>query len=149
MDQNLLSHSRTNEAEVDRSLVKIIVLGALGVVAAAASGFFVARYADAATSANFWFLSGALTALLVVVLLQTFFVKSFSKTAALDTAYAIALLVPLAPALTPFALLGAGALLVGIIWGNFTGGRELKDRIKIGITDHDDMICRIPTRFYK
>src|SRR3989344_8815574 len=78
MESNLLSHSRTNEAEVDRSLVKIIALGALGVVASAASGFFVARYADAATSANFLFLSGALTALLAVVLLQTFFVKSVS-----------------------------------------------------------------------
>ncbi|MBI2037270.1 MAG: hypothetical protein HYT14_02825 [Candidatus Liptonbacteria bacterium] len=131
MDQNLLSHSRTDEAEVDRSLIKIIMLGALGVVAAAASGFFVARYADAATNANFWLLSGALTVLLVVVLLQTFFVKSFSKAAALDAAYAIALLAPLAPVLTPFALAGGGAALAGIIWGNFTGNRELKDRIKI------------------
>src|SRR3989344_2620865 len=125
MESNLLSHSRTNEAEVDRSLAKIIALGVMGVVAAVASGFFVARYADAATSANFWFLSGALTALAVVVLLQTFFVKSVSKAAALDAAYAIA------PALTPLALRGAGAALAGMIWGNFTGSRELKDRIKI------------------
>ena len=131
MESNLLSHSRTNEAEVDRSLAKIIALGVMGVVAAVASGFFVARYADAATSANFWFLSGALTALAVVVLLQTFFVKSVSKAAALDAAYAIALVAPLAPALTPLALLGAGAALAGMIWGNFTGSRELKDRIKI------------------
>lgn len=131
MESNLLSHSRTNEADVDRSFAKIVVLGVLGVVAAAASGFFVARYTDAPTNANFWLLSGALITLLVVVLLQTFFVKSFGKAAVLDAAYTVALLVPLAPALTPLALLGGGAAFAGILWGNFTGSRELKDRIKI------------------
>src|SRR3989344_3074362 len=52
MESNLLSHSRTNEAEVDRSLAKIIALGGMGVAAAAVSGFFVARNADAASSAK-------------------------------------------------------------------------------------------------
>lgn len=120
-----------NEADVDRSLAKIIALGFLGVVAAAAAGFFLSQYAETAANANFWLLSGALTALLTVVLLQTFFVKSLGKLAALGAAYAIALTAPLAATLSPLALAGGGAALAGIIWGNFSGNRELKDRVKI------------------
>lgn len=128
---SLLSHSRTNEAEVDRSLAKIIALAVLGVISAAASGFLLSRYAEDASALNFWLLSGALVAFLVVIILQTLFVKSFGKSAVLNAAYAIALVAPLAPAISLYELAGGGAAFLGMLWGCFIGSRELKDRVKI------------------
>ncbi|MDP3947614.1 MAG: hypothetical protein Q8Q41_02905 [bacterium] len=128
---NLLSHSRTNEAEVDRSLIKIVVLGTLGVLGALATGYFLSRYGATAAPLDFWLLSAAVSMFLVAVLLQTFFVKSLAKAAALDALCGVALLVPLYKTLSPLAFLGVGLAAACILWGNFLGTRELKDRVKI------------------
>lgn len=131
METNLLSHSRANEADVDRSRVKIAALGIVGTGAALLSGYLLSLFTLAATRQHFLLFSAAVTAFLVVILLQAFFVKSFSKVFFLSSVYVSALLVPLYATLSPLALLGAGAAVACLLWGYERGTHELKDRVKI------------------
>jgi hypothetical protein len=129
MEQNLLKYAAKNEADVDRSAVKIAVIGFLGVVLAAAVGFFTPHSSLETSYLLMNFLG--ITAFLVVILLQTFFVKSPAKLAALALLYALALIAPQIKMFSVFTLAQGLVVFGGIFWGNMSGRKELRDRMKI------------------
>lgn len=132
MEENLLSHSKSNEANVDRSLIKIVILGVLGTISAFLAGYAALLYIDSPVSVqHLWFTVGATSAFLALYCLLVFFVKGLEKVVVLDVFFTVAFVAPFYESMSGLFLLGIVLAAACLMWGNVAGARELRDRNKI------------------
>lgn len=127
--------SQSKEAELDRNNAKILGIGLVGIAASAFSMYAFLRFLSDLSFVNGAIWLGSALVFLAIVVLQTFFVKRFSKLFAMTVFEALAPLAFFVSQLYPFPsiplLVGTGVFAVLLVFGSHEGWRFIADSLSI------------------
>lgn len=127
----MLNKTTLNEVEIDRSLVKIIILAIIGIIFSFFFGYFLKLF----IIENRWdfFISSFSFALgfLTIFFLNVFFIKNFSRSALIIFLESLAFLSVFYDWLSPKIIGAAFLSFLILLWGDYAGKEELKNMLKI------------------
>lgn len=119
--------------EVDYSAIKVNGLAAVGVAAAAAFSYYLnIVLVNFSAPAGIYFLTAA-AVFLILVFLESLFVKDFGRLSAIFFIEAAALAAPFYGHFSRFIFIGTVITLLFLIWGGWSGKTELQYSTKIRI----------------
>ncbi len=131
MDNSGLLNKATNEVEIDKSISKIIVLAAVGVIFSFFFGYFLKLFIIENRWDFFLICLSAALGFLTIFLLDVFFIKDFWRSALIIFLESLAFLSVFYDWLSPKIIGAAFLSFLILLWGNYAGKEELKNMLKI------------------
>lgn len=134
MNSSILTKSLLNEeADVDKSIVKIYSLAALGIISFLFSGYFFKLFLSGDNLNNFLISVIAAVISLIIVLFQILFIKDIWRVHLICLVEVLGLFAIFYDKLENVLMLPLGAMLflLFLLFANYSGIRELKNMIKI------------------
>ncbi|MBI5732921.1 hypothetical protein HY967_03110 [Candidatus Jorgensenbacteria bacterium] len=135
MNQNPIVISQTKEIESDRSPLKIILIGVVGVVLSTFSIYYVNQFLFSAKAGHFWLSVLFSVVFVAVTILQTLFIKGGGKLKLIALVESIAPLSLFYERLYPDVsiplLFGAGLFFIFVVGGLTRGSKILENGLKI------------------
>lgn len=132
MDNQNLTNKNINEFELDRSLAKIIILAAIGIVLAFLFAYFLKLFLLDFTRLDFLLICFILAlGFLISFFLNVLFVKSFQNVALITFLESVAMLIVFYDYFSKWAIGAVLGVFLFLIWGNYSGKSELANTLKI------------------
>ncbi len=128
---SLLDKVSSNEAEVDRSMVKIGALAAVGVISFFLFGFFLKLFILEKAGDSFIFLAVAAIVFLIIFFFQIFFIKTSQWINLIISLESLGLAVGFYDKISSTLLLAVLAVFLILLWANYSGRREFQNTLKI------------------
>lgn len=128
---SLLDKVSSDEAEVDRSMVKIGVLAAVGAISFFLFGLFLKLFILEKAGNFFIFLVAAAIVFLIVFFLQIFFIKTSRWMNLFVSCEVLGLAVGFYDKISSTLLLVVLAVFLILLWANYSGRREFQNTLKI------------------
>lgn len=120
-----------SRSDIDESIVKIIILGVIGLASSFAFGYFLNLFIKSNNWGYFWIFSIAGTIFLLVFILDTLFIKTFWILGVVVLVESLGVIAGFYNVLSLPVALGFVAMFLMFILGSSLGQDELKNMIKI------------------
>ncbi|HDH31235.1 MAG TPA: hypothetical protein ENH26_00470 [Candidatus Wolfebacteria bacterium] len=129
--ESLLDKVSLDEAEVDRSKIKIGILAGLGVISFFLFGFFLKLFILENASNSFIFLSAAAVVFLIIFLLQILFIKTLWRVNFIIFLEVIGLTAGFYDKISFTLLITSLIVFLVLMWASYNGRREFHNMLKM------------------
>ncbi|MEE8131638.1 MAG: hypothetical protein V3T98_01180 [Candidatus Paceibacterota bacterium] len=129
--ESLLDKVSHDEAEVDRSMIKIGALAAVGIISFFLFGFFLKLFIVEKAANSFIFLIAAAVGFLIVFLLQIFFIKTLWRANFIIFLETLGLAAGFYDKISSTLLITVLVVFLILLWANYSGRREFHNMLKL------------------
>lgn len=129
--RSLLDKVSHNEAEVDRSIIKISSLAAVGIISFFLFGLFLKLFIIESAPNSFIFLIAAAVVFLIIFLLQIFFIKTLWRVNFIIFLEILGLTAGFYDKISSTLLIAVLAVFLILLWANYSGRREFHNMLRL------------------